>query len=110
VELLAGQKESCQDDLEFIKVPRPATCPSPAVEAPEQAPVAGAPALVDSARHLAVLDSSSVALGHPAEVAMKWVQVSGWPLGSAALRRAAGGPCRPGTSPGGLGCCRGRRA
>jgi hypothetical protein len=95
VELLVGKKEGCTDDLEFIQVPRPASCAAPAVEAPPQAPAAGAPAMVDSARHLAVLDASSVELGHPAEVAMKWVQVGAARcVGSMPLVSCPGGaPC-----------------
>lgn len=87
MEALAGQKEGCHDDMEFIKVPRPATCPAPAVsmdEGQEALPAGGLPAgaLVDSSTHLASLDETPLALGHPAEVAMKWVQVGAAAAGS----------------------------
>jgi hypothetical protein len=91
VEALAGQKEGCHDDMEFIKVPRPATCPAPAVFMDEDGQAAlPAGAIVDSATHLASLGETPLALGHPAEVAMKWVQVRASAAGLAALLRWPG--------------------
>jgi len=63
VEDLAGKKEGCDDDVEFIEVERPA----------------GDNKVIHSSELLRSIMNSAVNLGHPAEVAMKWVQV---PLGS----------------------------
>ncbi len=57
VEQLAGVKEGCEDDVEFITVQRPSEAP---------------PAAVHSDETLRLLSSSQrLALGHPAEVASK---------------------------------------
>lgn len=70
IESLAGKKEGCHDDVEFITVQRNKTLP-----AGHNAP----PAALASAQMLQSLSTSSVDLGHPAEVASQWVEV---PLGS----------------------------
>ncbi|GMH33807.1 hypothetical protein BSKO_01641 [Bryopsis sp. KO-2023] len=65
VEQLAGEKEGCDDEVEFLTVERP---------------VGGGPTRAqDSDQVLYALEGSEVALGHPGEVALKWAQV---PLGS----------------------------
>eukprot|EP00803_Ostreobium_quekettii_P001179 evm.model.scf_2321.2 EVM.evm.TU.scf_2321.2 scf_2321:18238-20607(-) len=63
IEELAGEKQGCDDDVEFLRVQRPAQ--------PH--------ATVGSVDVFESLQDSDVILGHPAEIAMKWVQV---PLGS----------------------------
>lgn len=70
VESLAGKKEGCHDDVEFITVQRNKTLP---------AGHNAKPAALSSYDMMASLASSSVDLGHPAEVASQWVEV---PLGS----------------------------
>jgi len=64
VEQLAGTKEGCDDDVDFLHVQRP---------------VGGPRAVFGSIDVFEALQESDVALGHPGEVAMEWVQV---PLGS----------------------------
>jgi hypothetical protein len=59
IESLAGKKEGCHDDVEFITVQRNKTLP-----AGHNAP----PAALASAQMLQSLSTSSVDLGHPAEV------------------------------------------
>jgi hypothetical protein len=59
IESLAGKKEGCHDDVEFITVERNKTLP-----AGSNAP----PAALPSSALLQPLASSSVDLGHPAEV------------------------------------------
>jgi hypothetical protein len=59
IESLAGKKEGCHDDVEFITVQRNKTLP-----AGHDAP----PAALASAQLLQPLSTSSVDLGHPAEV------------------------------------------
>eukprot|EP00798_Chlamydomonas_sp_ICE-L_P024132 gene24132-9714_t len=63
VESLAGVKEGCEDDVEFVTVQRPSS------------PLKS----MDSGSVMKNIADSAIAVGHPAEVAMKWVQV---PLGS----------------------------
>lgn len=67
IESLAGKKEGCHDDVEFMTVQR-----SGALHA-------SAPGALSSSQHLGALSASAVGLGHPAEVAAQWVEV---PLGS----------------------------
>lgn len=64
VEELAGEKEGCGDEVDFIEVRRPVTSD---------------PGIISDADILPALDGSNAKLGHPAEVAMKWVKK---PLGS----------------------------
>ncbi|KXZ42547.1 hypothetical protein GPECTOR_136g630 [Gonium pectorale] len=64
VESLAGTKEGCEDDVEFIRVQRP-------VETSRDA--------ISSSELLRSIANSNLSLGHPAAVALKWVEV---PLGS----------------------------
>jgi hypothetical protein len=59
IESLAGKKEGCHDDVEFITVQRNKTLPAGA-DAP--------PAALPSSQLLQPLSTSSVDLGHPAEV------------------------------------------
>jgi hypothetical protein len=59
IESLAGKKEGCHDDVEFITVQRNKTLP-----AGSNAP----PAALASTQLLQPLSTSSVDLGHPAEV------------------------------------------
>jgi molybdenum cofactor sulfurtransferase len=67
IETLAGKKEGCHDDVEFITVERSPAMPTrfPEVKSNNEVlkPIAG----------------SSLDLGHPAEVATQWVDI---PLGS----------------------------
>lgn len=56
---MAGKKEGCHDDVEFITVQRNKTLPAGA-DAP--------PAALPSSQLLQPLSTSSVDLGHPAEV------------------------------------------
>ncbi|KAF5842717.1 pyridoxal phosphate-dependent transferase [Dunaliella salina] len=63
VEALAGEKEGCDDDIEFVQRSIPA----------------GPRKSIHSSEHLAALANSTIRLGHPAEIAMKWINV---PLGS----------------------------
>ncbi|KAG2427700.1 hypothetical protein HYH02_014532 [Chlamydomonas schloesseri] len=65
VESLAGKKEGCEDDVEFIKVQRPVT--------------ASQEDCVTSSDLLRSIANSNLSLNHPAAVALKWVEV---PLGS----------------------------
>lgn len=67
---LAGKKEGCHDDVEFITVERNKTLPAGS---------SAKPAALSSVDMLQSLATSSVDLGHPAEVASQWVEV---PLGS----------------------------
>lgn len=64
LESLVGTKEGCEDDVEFLQVQRG---------------VATASMDLHSADLLKSIANSNVSLGHPAEVALKWVEV---PLGS----------------------------
>eukprot|EP00192_Tetraselmis_astigmatica_P006998 CAMPEP_0117665662 /NCGR_PEP_ID=MMETSP0804-20121206/9940_1 /TAXON_ID=1074897 /ORGANISM="Tetraselmis astigmatica, Strain CCMP880" /LENGTH=786 /DNA_ID=CAMNT_0005473111 /DNA_START=68 /DNA_END=2428 /DNA_ORIENTATION=- len=66
VETLAGTKEGCNDDVEYITVQRPSDISSLGQK-------------VTSAEILAAIEQSKVPLGHIGEVAMKWIKV---PLGS----------------------------
>jgi hypothetical protein len=59
IESLAGKKEGCHDDVEFITVQRNKTLPAGA-DAP--------PGALPSSQLLQHLSTSSVDLGHPAEV------------------------------------------
>lgn len=61
IESLAGKKEGCHDDVEFITVQRNKTLPAGAN---------AAPAALPSSALLQPLSTSSVDLGHPAEVGM----------------------------------------
>lgn len=70
IKSLAGQKEGCHDDVEFITVERNKTLPAGA---------SAKPAALSSYDMMQVLETKSVDLGHPAEVASQWVEV---PLGS----------------------------
>mmetsp|Transcript_19003 Transcript_19003/g.53201 ORF Transcript_19003/g.53201 Transcript_19003/m.53201 type:complete len:843 (+) Transcript_19003:23-2551(+) len=63
VEALAGEKEGCDDDIEFVQRSIPE----------------GPPKSIHSSEHLAALANSTIQLGHPAEIALKWINV---PLGS----------------------------
>lgn len=63
IEQLAGTTEGCDDEVEFLHVQRPA----------------GPHEVFGSADVFEALQESEVVLGHPGEIAMKWVQV---PLGS----------------------------
>lgn len=63
IESLAGKKEGCHDDVEFITVERTRALPR------------GQPGALSSVDLLAGLASSSVDLGHPGEVASQWVEV-----------------------------------
>ncbi|GFR48351.1 hypothetical protein Agub_g10238 [Astrephomene gubernaculifera] len=65
VESLAGHKEGCEDDVEFIRVQRPVA---------EEAQDA-----ISSADLLRSIANSNLSLAHPAAVALKWMEV---PLGS----------------------------
>eukprot|EP00892_Ulva_mutabilis_P009776 jgi/Ulvmu1/7170/UM034_0078.1 len=64
VETLAGEKEGCGDEVDFIEVKRP---------------IGADPGIISDSEILPVIDGNSPQLGHPAEVAMKWVKK---PLGS----------------------------
>ncbi|GIL62185.1 hypothetical protein Vafri_16451 [Volvox africanus] len=64
VESLAGKKEGCEDDVEFIKVQRP-------VDKGQDS--------ISSADILRSIANSNISLAHPAAVALKWVEA---PLGS----------------------------
>lgn len=68
VESLAGQKEGCDDDVEWITVQRPAS----------EAATPGSP-VVSGSSHLDKLKGTKLQLGHEGEIAMKWVQK---PLGT----------------------------
>lgn len=70
IESLAGKKEGCHDDVEFIKVKRDQALPTGQ---------SAKPAALSSRDLLQGLATTSVDLGHPAEVASQWVEV---PLGS----------------------------
>eukprot|EP00198_Chlamydomonas_reinhardtii_P005516 XP_001694852.1 predicted protein [Chlamydomonas reinhardtii] len=65
VESLAGKKEGCEDDVEFITVQRPVT--------------ASQEDCVSSSDLLRSIANSNLSLNHPAAVALKWMEV---PLGS----------------------------
>ncbi|KAG2423235.1 hypothetical protein HXX76_015491 [Chlamydomonas incerta] len=65
VESLAGKKEGCEDDVEFIRVQRPVT--------------ASQEDCVSSSDLLRSIANSNLSLNHPAAVALKWMEV---PLGS----------------------------
>lgn len=99
VEGLAGKKEGCEDDVEFIRVQRSADKPSPsgtpASSNGGSSGGGGEPAAASAASGGSETSSGGVsmqgsspaaagvatnlALGHPAEVASMWVEV---PLGS----------------------------
>lgn len=64
VETLAGEKEGCGDEVDFIEVKRP---------------VGSDPGIISDSDILPALTGNGPQLGHPAEVAMKWVKK---PLGS----------------------------
>lgn len=92
IEGLAGTKEGCDDDVEFVTVERPpppsGTAASSAGSAAlrnggQQRDTVGEPAAgavgavaVHSSELMQSLSSTTLALGHPAEVALEWVQVS----------------------------------
>jgi hypothetical protein len=59
IESLAGKKEGCHDDVEFIKVERNLSLPAGSNAPPKALP---------SSALLQPLATSSVDLGHPAEV------------------------------------------
>lgn len=63
VETLAGLKEGCNDDVEWIQVERPVQ---------ERR-------TISSSSHLSLLQGTKLQLGHEGEIAMKWVQK---PLGT----------------------------
>jgi molybdenum cofactor sulfurtransferase len=63
VETLAGEKEGCGDEVDFIEVQRP---------------VGGDKGIVSDSDIIPALKNSAL-LGHPGEVAMRWVKK---PLGS----------------------------
>lgn len=65
VEQLAGEKEGCGDDVEFLTVKRPDS--------------QGSSRTIDSDQVLYALEGSDITVGHPAEIGMKWMKV---PLGS----------------------------
>ncbi|KAG2483027.1 hypothetical protein HYH03_018058 [Edaphochlamys debaryana] len=62
IESLAGKKEGCEDDVEFIRVQRQVTTDT-----------------VSSSDLLRSIANSNISLAHPAAVALKWMEV---PLGS----------------------------
>lgn len=65
IEQLAGEKEGCGDDLEYLDVRRPENN--------------SIPRTLDSDEVLYALEGSNVSVGHPAEVGMRWIKI---PLGS----------------------------
>ncbi|KAG1671558.1 hypothetical protein FOA52_011280 [Chlamydomonas sp. UWO 241] len=68
VESLAGIKEGCEDDVQFVHVQRPAAAAAAAGSGAATAPAGTEP-----------VASAAVSLNHPAEIALEWVDV---PLGS----------------------------
>jgi molybdenum cofactor sulfurtransferase len=68
VATLAEEKEGCEDEIDFISVQRP-----------DSKAVASANGIVTDADIMPILQSGCAELGHPAEVALKWVKK---PLGS----------------------------
>lgn len=63
IEGLAGEKEGCNDDVEYITVQR-------------QADFHELGKSIDSKEILASISDTNVPLGHIGEIAMKWVKVS----------------------------------
>jgi molybdenum cofactor sulfurtransferase len=68
VATLAEEKEGCDDEIDFISVQRP--------DSSAVAPLNG---IVTDADIMPVIENGCAKLGHPAEVALKWVRK---PLGS----------------------------
>lgn len=91
LEGLAGTKEGCDDDVEFVTVERPAPPSGIAATSAGSAPLrnggqqrdtegdsaAGAvgAVAVHSSEVMQSLSSTTLALGHPAEVALEWAKV-----------------------------------
>ena len=63
VQSLAGEKEGCNDDVEYVTVQRPA----------DIGQVGGR---ISSEEIFASIEETKVPLGHAAEIAMNWVEVT----------------------------------
>ena len=80
IEDLAGKKEGCHDDVDYLIVQRPLDSNSLTCGAAEDPSYSDEdPALLTSKEIIPAIDKSKLELGHAAEVAMHWVKV---PLGS----------------------------